>query len=200
VNRRLIAALTGLALIVSITGCSTRGGAAAVIDGQRISESEVAAIVTESQTTLRELGITEVSLAALPSAVVTWLLRARILDRIAQEEGLEITDGEVDEVVSQAEQDLGREELQGRLAAAGVPPTRIREYARSFVVQNKITQQVNGDEQAVTQLLVDYSRDFGVEVSPRYGAWDAASGALVASPDELSRPEGPGTAAIFPKS
>jgi hypothetical protein len=200
VNRRLIAALTGLALIVSITGCSTRGGAAAVVDGERISESEVAAIVTETQTTLKDLDITEVSLATLPSAVVTWLLRARILDRIAEEEGIEITDGEIDEVVSQAERDLGREELQGRLATAGVPPTRIREYARSFVVQNKITEQANGDEQAVTQLLADYSREFGVEVSPRYGAWDATSGSLVATRDELSRPEAPDTAAIFPKS
>jgi hypothetical protein len=200
VNRRLIAALTGLALIVSITGCSTRGGAAAIFDGQRISESEVASIVAESQTTLQKLGVDEVALDALPSAVITWLLRARILDRIAQEEGIEITDGEVDEIVSQAEQDLGREELQGRLAAAGVPPTRIREYARSFVVQNRITEQVNNDEQAVTQLLIDYSRDLGVEVSPRFGAWDAASGSLTTAPDALSRPEGPGTAAIFPKS
>jgi hypothetical protein len=200
VNRRLIAALIGLALIASITGCSARGGAAAVVDGERISEAEVAAVVSESQQTLREFGVTEVSLATLPNAAVEWLVRARILDRIAQEEGLEVTDGEIDSVVNQAEQDLGREEIQARLAASAVPPSRIRQYARSFVVQNKITQRVNGDEQALTRLLADYSREFGVEISPRYGAWDAASGTLTASPDELSRPEGPGTAAIFPKS
>jgi hypothetical protein len=115
-------------------------------------------------------------------------------------EGLSVTDAAVDEVVNDAVRELGREELEVRLAAAGVPPSRINQYARSFVVNNVLLESVGGDSVALQGLLESYAQRAAVEISPRYGTWDASTFDLGPAADDLSRPVGSSPASIVPKS
>jgi hypothetical protein len=61
IARRTLASLIGLALAASVTGCATRSGAAAVIDGSAIPDREIAAVVQESEGVLAAYGAADVA-------------------------------------------------------------------------------------------------------------------------------------------
>lgn len=195
--RRPIALLIAASAFV-VSGCSAQDGAAAVVDGQAISQRDLASVVHESEQTVLQKQVADSSSSAITTQAITWLVRAALLDKVAVAEGINVTPADVDALIVDAEKQLGRGELEARLAASGVPPTRINQYARSFVIQQKLSTKVGDNAQALTDLIVKYTEKYGVEVSPRYGTWDANTGSLGPSRDDLSRLEGPG--AVVPQS
>lgn len=200
--RRSAAIIAGLVLAASLTGCAGRAGAAAVIGDEVISDRELSALVRESEQVADRFQLAgQVTTAEITASALTWLVRARLFERITAEEGISITDGEVDDVLASAEDDLGKDELSARLALAGVPPTRVREYARSFVANGKVLEALGQDSEALRRLLVDYSGRYKVEVAPRYGSWDTEQLVITSAVDDLSTPDGSlGGAAIVPQS
>lgn len=193
---RLRLAATVVAGLLVLTGCGSQSGNAAIVGDQVISEREFSAVVAESIEIVEQVDgdTTATTLGAL-----TWLVRALLMDAIAADNNIVVTDAEVDQILDEAVAQVGVEELAVGLAQQGIPPSRQEQYARSFLLQNKISAILQDDSNAFTQAIVAYSQDLGIEVSPRFGSWDVASASVVSGPDDLSRPAGLGGVSIVPQ-
>ena len=193
---RLRLAATVVAGLLVLTGCGSQSGNAAIVGDQVISEREFSAVVAESIEIVEQVDgdTTATTLGAL-----TWLVRALLMDAIAADNNIVVTDAEVDQILDEAVAQVGVEELAVGLAQQGIPPSRQEQYARSFLLQNKISAILQDDSNAFTQAIVAYSQDLGIEVSPRFGSWDVASASVVSGPDDLSRPAGLGNVSIVPQ-
>ncbi|MDP9398226.1 MAG: SurA N-terminal domain-containing protein [Actinomycetota bacterium] len=189
-------AATLLAAVLGLAACGQgQPGSAAVVEDRRIG-------VLELQESTREL--LDARAARQPDAseepadeataqlgVLTQLVRSELLEEAAERNGVQVSEGQVDELLRQFEQQAGgREALEQDLVASGVPPSRLREIVRFIANQNalgeRLAAQAGGAQQqgqtALRDLLVETARQAGVEVNPRYGTWDAEQLEVVGSP------------------
>lgn len=189
-------AATLLAAALGLVACGQgQPGSAAVVEDRRIG-------VLELQESTREL--LDARAAREPDAsgeladeataqlgVLTQLVRSELLEEAAERNGVQVSEGQVDELLRQFEQQAGgREALEQDLVASGVPPSRLREIVRFIANQNalgeRLAAQAGGAQQqgqtALRDLLVETARQAGVEVNPRYGTWDAEQLEVVGSP------------------
>ena len=197
--KRAIAALVALtAASVVLTGCSQQTGSAAIIGDVVISERELASVVGEAEQRALELQIPGVSSQTVTYAALEWMMRQAILESMAAKAGITVTKGDVDAVIADAEGQVGREELEGQIASSGAGPSRLADYARTYVLQVKLLERFNGDENALQQAYLAAGDDLNVTISPRFGTWDAMAGGLSQGINDLSRPEDAAT--VVPKS
>lgn len=193
--RHLVLSALAVGMLV-LTGCSSQSGNAAVVGDRAISEREFADVVAESVATVESVGG---NTEATTAGAITWLVRALLMEAIAADNGITVTDAEVDRILDEAVAQFGAEELSASLAEQGIPPSRQEQYARSFLLQNKIAAILQDDSSAFTEAVVAYSEQLGVEVSPRFGTWDVAAASVVGGPDDLSRPAGLGGVSVVPQ-
>lgn len=193
--RHLVLSTMAVSMLL-LTGCSSQAGNAAVVGDQVISEREFSEVVSESIAVIEQV---DGDTSAATAGAITWMVRALIMDAIAAENGITVTDAEVDQILDEAVAQVGLEELAVGLAQQGIPPSRQEQYARSFLLQTKISAILADDMTAFTEAIVAYSEQLGVTVSPRFGAWDVAAASVVGGPDDLSRPAGLGSVSVVPQ-
>lgn len=192
-RRRTAFVVTSAALLAAaplLTGCSggEHPGTAAVVDGKRISVSQLQGRVQEVRDALRQ----QMSADGQYEQVVgrTGSLSRDILQRLV-----------LDEVVHTAAVDEGlgasRKELQGMradfearadgakglervwLQQRGVAPERIDEDLRINLEVQKLSEKLGIDMNApqgqatFAKYLATVSQHMKIDVNPRYGAWDA---------------------------
>ena len=170
-------------------------GAAALVGTHRVSDAQLAEQVGE----LMAAG--PLSQAAGDPSVPRLVLRNDILmhlmDVLAAEQGVTATQGDIDTLILAYEQQVqlqGQGSLQQVLATMGVPPSQIESYVRLNVLGNKLSsklapeQPIEEGSVVVGAALAEISTRIGTQVSPRYGAWDAASLDIVEAPNRLSTP------------
>ena len=108
---------------------------------------------------------------------------------IAKELDIKITNSEIAgrraEIVEQVG---GAEALPAALVSASIAPGDFDGYIRAMLTTQKLTEALiqtgvpEADTQTrVQQLFVAKVNELKVEVNPRYGAWDAATGQIVAA-------------------
>lgn len=108
---------------------------------------------------------------------------------IAKELDIRVTSSEIAgrraEIVEQVG---GAEALPAALVSASIAPGDFDGYIRAMLTTQKLTQALiqtgvpEADTQTrVQQLFVAKVNELKVEVNPRYGAWDAATGQIVAA-------------------
>lgn len=157
-------ALVLAAAATVLAACSGSPGTAAVIDGERLSDADIAAAgadyaaVTGSE--------------ASPGAIVYTLVDGLILSDIAGEYGVAFSDEEVVEYAEQVATQSG-----GEIPEEGLSPTFI-ELMRVLQVQGALSADPNGQS-----IVADFSavrENAEVEVNPRYGALQ--EGQLVGTP------------------
>lgn len=104
--------------------------------------------------------------------LVTGAVRSEILRVVAEQEGIEVTDAEVDEARDDLVEQLGgEEEFRDRLAQQGVSEDFVLEQLRDQQLQTALQEEVgaDGDLGAFVQGEI---ADVPIEVNPRYGEWD----------------------------
>lgn len=178
---------------VLLSGCAGLGqaGAAADVGATQISSETLAADVAAVQ---EQRGVPAgTANAALTLSVLQRLIITELVDQAASAQGVSVTQGEIDTAQQQLEAQLGGPEaLVAAYLDADVPLSGItRQVELSLQVQllgATLAPQAdpNGQQQAVVQYVTGFGIQEGVEVSPRFGTWDAGALTIGPLPSDLS--------------
>lgn len=182
---RTTAALAVALVAAGLTGCSVqeRLGSAAVVDGHRITTSE---LQDATNGYLRLVPDADKSNAQL--RILERMILSRVIDAEARTVGVHATPGEV----AKERDDLlrsvgGRKGLVRQLAAGQSPvvlaPSYVDRWFRDRVLYLKIAKKLGGGAantqqaaQRTTQQLIATGRSMDIEVNPRYGTWNPRRG------------------------
>jgi hypothetical protein len=174
--------------------------------GQAARVGTAALTVTDVQSRSQEVldiaaaaEATEIDGAALNRAQVGTWVRGELSDLAAEREGITITDGEIDRFLDQVVAANGTtlEQLETAIALQDdfwISPSYLDEYVRSFLQQEAVAKALvpNGSDAerqaALITALTEVGDEAGVDVSPRYGEWDPATGVVGPPPNDLSTP------------
>ena len=193
-----LAVVGGLAL----TACTPEQfGAAAVIEGERLSVTEL----QETTDGLLEAGGSEgQSPGEAQRVTLSRFIVSEVIEAAAASEGVTVTRGQIDAQRRQIEEALGgADQLAPQLAAQGVAPGHVEQFLRDVTLSDALGRAlVPGEDQAVVQqrslalndLLLETAAELDVSVNPRYGVWvpeqgtveGQISGGLARSPEDYT--------------
>jgi hypothetical protein len=188
--------LVGAALIVAaaLSGCgSTSPGAAAVVGDDRISERELNAQVEQ---VLRAQGRPVDSASeALVVTTLDRMITTSLVEQFAAQEGVEVTQGELDATLANyAEATGGQEAFEELLIQQDLAPESIDDLFRVNILAQKLGMELDpmgspeAQSSAVLAAVSAFSDQVGTSVSPRYGTWDGATLTVGATANDLSVP------------
>jgi parvulin-like peptidyl-prolyl isomerase len=144
---RLLALAAGAVLL--LTGCGdgqARPGAAAVIGGERITTDQLQEIVERGLADPQAAQQLSGDLPAYQRLALSRLINAEILEQAAEQEGVDVTEGEVDAQVEQFAQQAGnRETLEQQAAQSGIAPEDLVPFVRSIVLDQQLGDALTED-------------------------------------------------------
>jgi hypothetical protein len=168
---KLRAAIAAVA-VLALSACSGQtAGSAAIVGDTRITDATISAEV-ENLLTAQGKSLDDAS----PSMMATALGRAvttELVDQVATKEGVTVNEGEIDAVLDAYGEQAG-----------GIAEFQVEKLGLKLAPNESPDMQ----SLAVFQTIGAYSEEVGVEISPRYGAWDAANLTIGPPPDDLSTP------------
>lgn len=179
---------------IAIAGCgSPTPGAAAVLGDTRISETALTKQV-QAVLTARGEGL-DTADAALTSQTLDRMVKSELVEMLAAQAGVEITQGQIDAQLLDYDAQAGsRAEVERIFLEQGIAPSQITGIIILNLQANALGLQLAPDAdpeaqgQAVVKAITVLSELLGTEVSPRYGTWDAGTLQVGAAPDDLSSP------------
>lgn len=175
-----------------LAGCGpTLPGSAATVGQDRITDTELAEITEPLQKEL--LG------AALPAqinqAVLNRLVVANLIDDLSGEQGIAVSQGDIDSYVTEARTSLGGQQaLDQQLLQSAVLPGEVNAVARTSLQAQRLGEKLGGaadpqtQQQKFSEALVAYAQTQDVRISPRFGTWDPATLTIGPVPNTLSSP------------
>lgn len=156
-----IAALA--ATTVLLAGCSSFRSAAAVVDGQRIDDDRFGRIVSfvflDPRFGTEELSPDESDQARadLIRQLLTFLIQQEVVDRRAEEAGIEVGAEQVQErLEAQIEQLGGEEAFRGQLERSGASVADVRTLLRAQTVREAVAEDVVAEEISDEALREEY--------------------------------------------
>lgn len=197
-----------LAAGVALSACGggpVKMGAAAIVGNQRIS----AATLTTQAANLsgayqadkqKKIQITYPA-AQIPQQALSWLLRFRVRDALAQREGISVTPEQQQQALaslaSQVKQS-GFANLSEAGVSSGLPPDLIGDLARYEAIGTLVVGRLDGGKNPTTtagqsaltakldkaQCLA--SKSLNIQVNPQFGAFDYGQLAVVPAQTALS--------------
>jgi hypothetical protein len=198
----LTAAALAAALALSACG-SVKLGAAAVTSDQRIASATVAAEVSNlNQAYLADKAKIQLQFAAsqMPQEVLSWLLRFKVREQMAERYGITVTQTQVQDALSSISAQAKQSGVTATALAVanGVPPNQLTELGRYVAIQNAVLNRLDGGKlPTATPALQTLSNQFdtsqcvaakslGIQVNPQYGALDYRGISVVPAADKLS--------------
>lgn len=189
---RLVGVLV-LAAGLFASGCGqAKAGAAALVGDQRIAVNQLSQSVDATEHAAKQKQLRVTDRAGLVRGVLSRQILSRVLDEAARRKGVTVTRGDVDQQIAEAG---GRKRLESQALRSAVPPSELREYVRDHVIQQRLTESLdgNGGAKAQQRALLGYlrkvARDMGVTVSPRYGHFNTKQLTVAPSKSDLSTPD-----------
>lgn len=225
------AAVATTALAGALTACTpVKIGTAATIGGERITTAELDDTVSDwkrefqadpqagliqqaSQQRAQEIEQqTGQSAPSIPfdldsprRSALYQLIEYRIWDRVAREEGITVTAGQIDTFIAS---NGGRRSIVSQVLARDVPERNTADVLRAELIQREFyrragvnvdspTPQPGAAEQAriqqarqrVDTLYAQAAKELKIKVNPRFGAYDPAQGTLAPVSSGLSKVE-----------
>lgn len=147
---------------VSVAGCTAQSGAAAVVEGEAIEVSTLHEATAELSPYLQD---------ASPAAVLLLLVAAPTFERVAQENGVGVSEQEARAVLDQlaaSAPDAAQGDGPAEFGPASVS------VAKLTLLQQRLQERPDGA--AVLEDVSAELADLDVEVNPRYGEVDFAGG------------------------
>jgi hypothetical protein len=183
--------------VLVLSACDAKEtGAAAVVGSTRIGETQVnddaQAVVAELTKMHQQVPATD----ALLRAQVEFRVDAQLVDIAAARKGISISQGQVDQLI---ETSGGRDALIQQFVVQDglwLPPDQIDALAREYLTQQALGINLapgkTADEQgaAATAYVTDLAKKVRIDVSPRYGVFDASTLRVGAVANDLSVPSG----------
>lgn len=192
---RLAAAATAVVLLTS--GCTLidRAGAAAVIDGTRITDSALSAEALDMQAALagQEATVTDAEMAR---AILAIHVQDHVIRTAAQQQGIEVDTETIAKLRQELKDQVGGTdaELAAFAAAQGVPPALVDTVLGLSVMMADLGAKLapEGDENAQGQAAVAYlsqlATTMDIEIAPRFGSWDPTQFTVAEPVNDLSLP------------
>ncbi|NJQ06697.1 SurA N-terminal domain-containing protein [Streptomyces lonarensis] len=183
--------VSAAALLVAaplLTGCSTDShpGAAAVVGDERISVSQVQSQVEHVRAAQRASDNADQLIAAtgaLPQETVQLMVRRELLERTAEDNGVTVTRGQVQEARDRVVQNFGDTEQleQFGLSYEGGAFTidQLDDVLREQLLIEGLVESIG--EQGLGPAVAETAERLGVDINPRYGAWDYETGGFTTS-------------------
>jgi hypothetical protein len=218
-----VAAL-GACLLLSACG-SVQMGSAAIVGNQRITQATLDSQISNFEAAAANYpGQVQVTSADAPAAVLSWLIRFSIEDRMASDAGITVSETEIQAGVESVSQQIAEEEqeegqsasLTPGLLNAGIPPQMLSDLGRyeaqldSFAAKANggklpsTTAQNNAVTTAVTKAQCTAAKSLNIRVNPQYGVFNYTESAVESgsTANTLSAPAGkpakPSTSGLTP--
>jgi len=198
------AAVLVAAPLLTACGSDAHPGAAAVVDGERITVSQVQSKVRAVRDAQRATGEGDQlvkNTEQLTRGTLSTLVFQRVLERAAEDAGVTVTRGDVQRAREDAERSVGgADELRSMmLRQRAVAPDEIDDAVRAQLLVQRLAGKLGVDvqtpqgQQRMTEALAEASRELDVTVNPRYGTWDDRQITLAETEEpwikNVSRPE-----------
>ncbi|GAB3677519.1 SurA N-terminal domain-containing protein [Streptomyces sparsus] len=177
-----------------LTGCgeAAHPGAAAVIDGQRITVSQVqsrAESVREAQRADPQSAQLIQSTGPLSRYTLNGMIREKVVERAAEEENVRVSRGDVQEFRAERTQEAGgADALRAQmLQERAVAPEQIDEVLRMDLIVLKIAESLGVDlnspdaGEVMDRTFVETAEGMGIDISPRFGEWSNEQVSLTGS-------------------
>ena len=193
-----------LAAALTLSACGTvRLGAAAVTNTSRIPTATLSAEVGNLDAAYKANKAKvqlQFPVAQMPQEVLSWLLRFRVRDQMAERNHLTITRGQVQQALaSAAAQAKSSGVTLTQLAVAnGVPPDQLPALGRYVAIQNQLLAQMDGGKlptasSALQALGTRFdtsqcraAKSLGIQVNPQFGELDYSQISVVPAANKLA--------------
>jgi hypothetical protein len=196
---------------LAVAGCApVKMGAAAIVGNQRIT---VANLTTEAgllATAAKKYpGVVTLTSQDVTQETLSWLIRFKINDQIASEDGISISDTQsqaafntiIKEATASAVQDgVSNVSPAEILAANGIAPNLSNQLGRYQAINNAFLTAANGGSMATsatspaaTQLQSAEclaAKSLTIKVNPQFGVMNYSKYEVVTGPNTVSRPSG----------
>ncbi|HEX6231679.1 MAG TPA: SurA N-terminal domain-containing protein [Jiangellaceae bacterium] len=182
-SRRVAAVASSAVLAVALAACDAdQIGAAAVVGGERITVADL----QEHTREVAEVGGAETTgdQAEIQRGLLNRMISFRLDDQIERDTGISISEAEIDEFIADQ---LIPQAPDGDLTPLLAQNWLTEETLRDAVRQVLTIQELGGGE-AYAQAMAAAAEEVGVEVNPRYGAWDGTQ--VVQQSGSISVPVG----------
>ncbi len=194
-----------------LAACSpVKVGAAATVGDQRITVSSLDTQVSNLQAAAKPYGSqVQLTAAQMPAAVLSWLIRFKIMDEMASSAGISVTQTEIQQGIaninSQAASAAAQNGLsspRAALVSAGISPQMLPALGRFQAQELAYAKQVNGGklpsttaegntvDAALTKAQCTAAKSLNIQVSPQFGRLDYTQFAVVPAGNTLSQPAG----------
>lgn len=186
-RRTALSVSAAAALLVGaplLTGCGNEAhpGAAAVVDGDRISVSQVQSQAQAVRAAQREDPQGDQLIqrtGELSRYTLHNMIRLRVVERAAEENGAEVSRREVQEYRAEQAQAVGGESgLRAQmLQERAVAPDQIDATLRMDLLVLKIAEELGVElnspdaGEVMNQQFVETAEGMGIDISPRFGDW-----------------------------
>ena len=192
--KRLVAVL-GAASLLLVTGCSSTNSAATIGDTVvpiSTLQGTVNEIVEERNKVETE-GLTLAIGEELNVNAVRFHIISVLFDELAARINIEITGAEIGarraDIITQIG---GEDRLAFSLVGAQIAPSDFERYIRTVLLAEKLGEALiaNGDTSTdgsgIQNLIIGMAKELKVEINPRYGVWDYASGNIAPIADNAT--------------
>ncbi|MFI2189662.1 SurA N-terminal domain-containing protein [Streptomyces sioyaensis] len=176
------AALLAAAPLLAACGGAAHPGAAAIVDGKRITVSQLQAKVKDVRAAQAESpqgSELVMNTGRLSLATLNGMIFDEVLARSAKDAGVTVSRADVQRWRSDAERQAGgAERLQAMWLQQGIAPDEIDTMVRNQLLLDGVAKHLGADrgkpqgQQKLARALAKTSRFMGIDVNPRFGKWD----------------------------
>ncbi|WP_328970105.1 SurA N-terminal domain-containing protein [Streptomyces sp. NBC_00239] len=171
------AALLAAAPLLAACSGEARPGTAAVVGGERITVSALQAQMRDvraAQNRSPQAAQLISDTSGLEKYKLNSMIQSRVLDRTAQDAGITITTKDLEDARKERIlQSGGVEQFEAlALQKGGLAPGQIDRAIRDQLILAKLNEKFG--EGKIAGPAAAAAKELGVEVNPRYGAWDPA--------------------------
>ena len=198
-RRRRTALVLSAAIVAAaplLTGCGSEAhpGAAAVVDGRRITVAQLEGRVNEVRSAQRAASKDDAqyeqviaNTGTLTRDTLHGMVLDRVLDRAAKNAGVTVTRKDSQQMRSALEQQAGGSKAleTAWLQNYGVAPRRLDDSLRTEIEAQKLAAALGADMNTTDGKAVFWkamstaSKQLHVDLNPRYGAWDVQKSSRV---------------------
>ncbi|UZJ31060.1 SurA N-terminal domain-containing protein [Streptomyces endophytica] len=176
------AALLAATPLLAACGSQAHPGAAAVVDGKRITVAQLQAKVRDvraAQARSPQGGQLIMNTGRLSLATLNGMIFDEVLARGAKDAGVTVTRKDVQAWRGKAEKQAGgAERLKAMWLQQGIAPDEVDGTVRNQLLLDGIARHLGADrgtpqgQQKLARSLARTSRSMGIDVNPRFGRWD----------------------------
>ncbi|MFE6687069.1 SurA N-terminal domain-containing protein [Streptomyces sp. NPDC057743] len=176
------AALLAATPLLTACGSEAHPGAAAIVDGKRITVAQLQTRVKEvraAQAASPEGNQLIANTGRLGLSTLNGMIFDEVLARSAADAGVTVTRADVQKGRAAAEEQAGGPaRLKQMWLQQGIAPDRVDAVIRNQLLLDGLAKHLHADratptgQRTLVQALAKTSRSLGVDVNPRYGKWD----------------------------